>query len=420
MARIMSLCVLFLFFISCGHFRNKENDFDNIYIEYKSKNDTFIFNISNNTLSFKNVYEFSISPNKKNLIITKGELGKNVEVYKCEIDKLKCKKLTKNNFIEFSPVINDNGLFAYCLHEYSVSQSKILLNNDILEFSTDGCFYDNLAISNKYLVFRKTCFSLSPEDTIIGVYDILRHRVTYIPFKDCFAEKILPYNDNLFFIQSFCKNTNSTDLFILNATKKEIYYITNSTNDELVFYDNYKFYFISVPIKQKGKFLFNVFYYFFNSQLSNPFSKSNNFLGRISWNVSYRLLALANLYNKTHLEIIKNIIDNTINNLLLIDNYHLNIVDDYNPNYAYTSKKYSIDKQTPTSFMVHDGLIYYSIFKALEVIPGLKNKYGKILKEHFLFEYNYWNKFFDNELRLYKQPYGSPVWFDGIWLPFNM
>jgi len=387
--------------------------------EYDPQTDIFTIFLSNKTQLFEGVYEFKISPNGENLVIIKGGKGKEPQVFICEANE-SCRRITNDDFIKFSPAINNNGDVAWAVSEYSVSESKIVFNNATLSFSEDGCFYDNLALTDKYLVFRRTCF-YEPENTKVGVFNIENGSLEFYSLPKCFVEEIKPVNDYLFLIQAFCKDTNSTDILKLNMSSKELSKLLNTTKDEVLYEINSgeKFEVLVIDNTQSSKLLFNALYYLFYSQLSNPFSNSNNFLGRIAWNVSYRLLGLVYLYKKTQYQFLKEIIENTISNLLSVNNEHLNIVDDFNPPYAWTSKKYSIDKSSPLSFQVHDGLIYYAVFKALEIIPELKEKFGDILKEHFISEYNYWERFYDIDNLLYRFPYGAPLWCDGVWLPFN-
>jgi len=74
-------------------------------------------------------------------------------IFISKVDKNLTDKLTDNIFIETNPVINNKGIFAYIQSEYSTSQSKVYLNNNLIKETNTSLLYKNLAISDDYLIY---------------------------------------------------------------------------------------------------------------------------------------------------------------------------------------------------------------------------------------------------------------------------
>ena len=143
-------------------------------------------------------------------------------------------------------------------------------------------------------------------------------------------------------------------------------------------------------------------------------------MGRMSWNQSYRLENIINLYKLTTNVNLKKQIEKIVEILLRLDNTYHNLDNVYNSKFSYSSKKYSLDKSTPISLMVTDAQVYYSMLLAVNTLEGsLINQYTLTLEEKLSYLFDYYENNYDDSKKMYKFQYGTDFIFDGIILPFN-
>jgi|GEM_PF-5711902 len=101
--------------------------------------------------------------------------------------------------------------------------------------------------------------------------------------------------------------------------------------------------------------VFMSYYHLFGPQYGEPFAFSNNDLGRITWNLSYRLQALANLYERTQDERVKSYLQATLtaaNTEVLSNPEHL------------TTTKYSLNESDRLDLQVSTAFAHYGFLRA--------------------------------------------------------
>jgi hypothetical protein len=101
----------------------------------------------------KDPCEMSISKNKRYFVYTRMDIGDEPEAYIFDGRHNEVKRLSTNAFIEFNPVVNDNGDYAYAQPEYSTSEFKIYLNGTVLKETTREALYKNLEMNNQTLEY---------------------------------------------------------------------------------------------------------------------------------------------------------------------------------------------------------------------------------------------------------------------------
>jgi len=314
------------------------------------------------------VYERSYSNSKIFSIESRIYTNDEPEIFLVDLSNNSNKRLTNNEFIEFNPVVNDNGDYAYAISEYSNAESTIVLNGKLIEDTIDKLLYKNLAISDNLLAFHESRFY--DYTNFINIYDLNGTKVSRTPING-YIQKLYFLDSDTLILQIFRLNTSSMDIATFDIKKKELKYILNSTDDELLSNVDYGNTFDVDVIENKPndlKLLFNTIYNYKNFQQEEPFSFGNDFMGRLAWNQSYRLEAMTKLYLLTNDEKILEEIDETISNMIQRVNEKQNISNEFNHKYSYATTKYSLDKKTKIGFMVHDGKIYYAMFNTINTI----------------------------------------------------
>jgi hypothetical protein len=139
-------------------------------------------------------------------------------------------------------------------------------------------------------------------------------------------------------------------------------------------------------------------------QQREPFAQGNNWLGRVTWNVSYRLLALAKMLDtEPRWELrqrLRHICTAILANIEKAD--------------QFATKKYSIDGVSKLHIAVDDALIGLSLMRALSWLPLEEANAVHRFAQEIIAEHEFtWRR------GMYFFPKGSRFEFDGIVQPFN-
>lgn len=348
------------------------------------------------------IYESSKSPNQKYGIETRVYKGKMPDIYIDGIQK------TRNEYgIEYTPCINDNGVYAYALYDDSVVKSSVYI--DKFEIYRGGI------IEIWKLTDKKCFFSEYDLNTNIGrlwVYDLdVKSLEEVISSENNCIKQVSFKKNGEILIEKYNINTGRTTISKLkDGTETEI------LNDlsEIWMEESGDIYRISG--NDNGKYIFNALYQYYEVQEHNPFSLGNDFAGRITWTMADRLNGLVELYEKTKSENVKSSIVSVCENLCSVTNDNLNIVGDDICDELWSSSKYSLDKKTPRTDLVAAGQILYPLLKAANlgildenmekrIIEMGESAFGWFEKEWCCGHYS-WR-------------YESEYIFDGIELPWN-
>ena len=407
------ILIAFLFIFNNLFLKNKELDLKKNALSYSYKKNAFYINKH----IIINPYEISFSNNNTNIIYSKIDLGSAPDIYLMN-NKGQNRRITDNDFIEFSPVINDLGDFAYALSKYSVAESEVFLNGEILNISEDNALNMHLSINDKYLAFSE--INTRTEENNLVIYNIQNQK-----FKKVFIEGIISniefIDEDQLLLQIYSEKTCSMNIWTYDINNGKLDKLIETEHDEIIREVNYSQGYEIDTIKgdSNTRNLFNAYYSLYNYKLANPFSLSNDFLGRLSWNQSTRLEGLIKLYKVTQDNLVKEQINTICKNILNIDNENLNVSDEINPPYLWASKKYSINQQEPLSLLVNNSKIMNALLFAVEedVIREASIKEDIISRAENMFEF--YNQQYNKSEKLYFVPKGVAYKYDGIWLPFN-
>ncbi len=141
-------------------------------------------------------------------------------------------------------------------------------------------------------------------------------------------------------------------------------------------------------------------------QKGDPYAFSNDYMGRVSNNLSYRLQALSIIYKKFRFTWLKNYIAQILSNLLI----------QFDRDGLIYSKKYSKNKSSKIAFAYDNSLIWGAILDASDSI-GFKHKVNLIELSETAFN-SYEKQFVLHEQRYYFDN-DEQILFDGIFLPWN-
>lgn len=416
----MLTVVMFIFISGCGSGESKVDDKHN-HISLKN----YSYDIDHNSYTLQqgkninNPYQVYFSHNKENIIYTSINSYDEPEVYLYKKNEQIEKRLTNNVYIETNPVVNDNGTYAYTLSEYSVSKSRVYLDNELLKGKVG--LYNHLDINNDYLIYNYEDFSKGTH--YLQWLSLENKKIKTTQFFLGYIQKIRFISKETVLVQYYSLDNMSMDVGVFNIQSQVFTVLKNSKNDEIIknvnFNESYTL--SSVSSEEVNiKLLFNSYYNYYNFQLANPFSKSNNFMGRLTWNQSYRLTNLVALYKTTNNQNILKQIDYVIESLLDGVNEKIGISGDYNYKYSFSTKKYSLDKATPISLMVSDAKVYVSIVDAINNVGGeLKAKYSPRVEKNVSGLLEYYNEYYIEDTGMYTFQYGISILFDGVSLPFN-
>lgn len=355
------------------------------------------------------LYENAISENGINVIESRVVKGKMPELY------VNDKRVTKNEMgIEYTPRINDKGHYAYSYFHDSNAKSAVMLNKRTI-FEEGLCKI--LELTNSHLVFS----SLDLEQNISSLYqyNLKKKKLTKIfSIEGMYFVESDALSGNEFLIQIRGGEKTEFLLVDLDAGIEKIdigqgYNVLEAYADT----DRGGYSVVTVTGNNNGKYLANALYDYYKYQYGEPFSASNDFAGRISWNESQRLNGLIELWRKTKGREIESDINDAIDNILSVRNKYLEINTNEAPEYLWSTKKYSLDKQTPRSDLVDNGQILYPLLKAANdniVSQDTKKEIINIAEQ----AYEYFDNVYKDEGH-YIWEKGSCFYLDGIEVPWN-
>jgi hypothetical protein len=364
--------------------------------------------MSNNTLFIHNSYpeinviQLAKSQDGSWVVYSKISNDGNIDLFKMHRDNSDPVQITNTDGIEFDPAIDNNGTVAWAYHSYSVNDSEIYLNNKKIELAAG--LYKNCFMFNNMLYFSYVRF-----------YDDV-HRLVEVNIS---TNKMIKQITVPLVIDRISNISNAVilegfDLLSNNASIYSFDYqnqIISKTHDNAIIYQDKIIYLDNLSDDKIFRLLAERELLYNDPLLS--FSASNNYLGRLSWFVSYRLLGLIDAFKNGGLSstfdrvLIKSIIRNSVKNLV-------NSAIDA----SWPTKKYSISRTTELSLLAEEATIGYALLNACNngIVTNNTSK-NVIMLGKELFERN--EQEFNNVYGGYKFRRGIDFTYDGVVVPFN-
>lgn len=305
-------------------------------------------------------------------------------------------RVTDDDHIQFDVTINSNNDFAYAQLKNSNANSEVILNRQVID---DDAFNYLTTLSNSALYWFKSKV-LSDQFYICQFLLENANKVCrQLPF---FPHRYAVTSDSVL-ITGFDVSTDNFVFLILDPELNEVLLNKEYSNSIYLTENENGLYLREVSGDEALVSAFHAYTYYYNEFYNNPFSVGNDFLGRISWHVSYRLLGMQELFLKTKDPDIKKKIVVTIRNLL----------ETQGEKTLFRSKKYSIDQETGLELAVDNAAIYRSMLSGWAHLPGslqLKLKL-KAIEVYDLYEKDWYGH--------YRFQSCINFWADGIPMPFN-
>jgi len=403
--------IALLFFSSCSN-----GSFDSTYFfgcPYSSEKNS----IQVMGGEYENVYQLSRSEDERKIIFSTVKKGHQPELFLLNesiVDEVHtATRLTKNEYIEFDPVTNNRGDYAYALHEQSVGTSKIFLNNEKLDLG-EG-FYKTLTLNDNYLVFHS--YVRSEDENYLVVYDLGNGNLD-CQYVDLYLDRIIFISDDSLLLQGINKNTGYNDMLtydfdgrafedVWNGSDVKSCFLDETISDEELFGARC----FTNEDDKTGQLLFLGLRGLHQNDPTGSLACSNNYLGRLSWNVAYRLSALAEIV-ASDAEIdfpVMSVVRTMIHCLLDVQDGDV---------VGWPTKKYSISGEDTLSLLVDDAVLLYPMLKLVNAGVLDWNSQSQIISIAKA-TYDKHEDDYDKESGFYHFKYAIPFLFDGVWLPFN-
>lgn len=366
------------------------------------------------------VHESYISPNKQHIVESLITPQDGIELYKDG------KRITNNLYaIEYSPVVGNNGDIAYLLVDKSFGYSKVFYNDESIFDQKTSC--TNLELADSSLLCNKLIFASydkKNDTTTIYIYKKTPWKDNMTPiFSIQHASvddiKILPDNHAIILAEEYIEN-RIWKIFDIDLSNENFQLKTTSTDRLfLAFNDENSFIIDKICLEDNPNTanLFNSYYALYHEQYDEPFSYGNDFAGRLSWNESYRIRGMLELYKKTGDNDLISIIQKTTQNIMASRNQNIGIAEDeYTSAYGWASRKYSLHDE-PQCLMVNQCMIMDALLQAANA-GVLDSKLSQDIYTNAESIFNFYEKDYDGNGH-YHFTKGSPFWCDGVILPWN-
>lgn len=317
----------------------------------------------------------------------------------------------------FDPVVNNSRNYAYAKCKDSWIKSTLIVDGK--DIDTYQGLYSLLKINSRYLVGR---YSNSSENLVgLFIYNLYEKSI-YFHKLDVIPSKILFISDNIFAVEYFCIDTATYNVGEYNITSK--LFLPQDRSDKIsVFLDKIN---DSSIMTVSFKNLYDIGLYRLKREFekNDPYNNlmgANNYLGRLSWNASYRLEGLIKLYlsydnYKSYqiydISLLKEIILKSIYKAL--ENREI-----YNGRKRWVTKRYSLDGKSKLDLLVDEAKIVYPLMLAVNNnIVSLSLEEEILNQVESLYDEN--ELCYDNDKHLYKFEKNIKFWADGVWVPFNI
>lgn len=388
---------------------NEDNNKMNIYI-----NDVKGLNFGDYSIDYP--YQWCLSKNNKYIIYSKSKNLIAPDIYIYNFSTKEEKQLTNNLwYAEEYPVVNDFGDYAYAAYEKSFLKSTIILNGNTLFMEKQGVA-TGLLITDKYLYVG---YKTNTDEHYLYIYNLKNELLSKIEVEGG-INRLLYYNDSNILIEAFSYKTKSMDIFMYDLENKQIKTVKSSHLDDLIqnIDSDGKIITMTIDGTNNARYLFNSFYTLYSNQYFNPFSITNDFGGRLSWNQSARLSGMVQLYKLTYSGKLLNQIKNTVANILNTTNLNYSFDKNFNSEFIWSQPKFSHDGDTYISTFVENSYLLYNLIKTANS-SVLDNQEIKEIINICENAFDYFESWYDPISYGYRIPKGYPQYYDGILVPWN-
>lgn len=167
-----------------------------------------------------------------------------------------------------------------------------------------------------------------------------------------------------------------------------------------------------------AKYYFNACYWLNRYQSGEPWSGSPDSAGRVSWNESYRLLGLLELWEKTGNETFRAAISSAVRRLISTREAAYQASGQERDRFLFVTRKYSLDQRTELRLLVNNAMVYYPMLRSA-ALGCLEEKDRRAVLSMAEAAFQYYEQDWDPSSGCYRFRKGEAFWADGAVLPFN-
>lgn len=319
--------------------------------------------------------------------------------------------------VRYRPVICDNGAYAWVEQMPGKGYDVIWNGQSILHSSV--CLDHQTASSKTALVVESDIGNGKTNLYLINMQSGYQNAIASF-FSEYIEETERFENDKFGVITSkFDSNGNKLyNVYRVDGTTSVVDQIVTGTPN-LIKFPIQKDYVADEVIvdfyemQDNDRYLFNALEIYCEGK--DAFAYGNNFRGRLTWDVSYRIRGLWELYNKTHERVFKDRLDDVMSGVLHATNQYTGIVEnEWNPSFLWSTQCYSIGYE-PVALLVDDAELLSAILLICNLggAESYKADIVNLAKKAF----DHYDKYYVDGH--YYQPRGMPEQFDGVVVPWN-
>lgn len=240
------------------------------------------------------IFQFQVSPEQKFAIFSTVELGASPELFLFSASDERVRRVTDSTDIEYDPVVNDRGDYAFAVHSGSVGQSTVRLNG--LSLDLPPGLYKVLTITDDHLAGHG--FSAYEDYNYVFLHNIAHEATIYIPV-DAYVDGLYFRDDDFLIITGIAEDSYDRLWFgydMVTSTLAPIEARAEPICEPLIADVSLAGPHCSGSNSVDGELLERGLRHLWTYDPALSLSCSNNHLGRLSWYVAYRLRALVELH----------------------------------------------------------------------------------------------------------------------------
>ena len=309
------------------------------------------------------------------------------------------RKLTRDDAIEFDPQINDRGHTAWARTLYDNAASEVVLDGEVI-------FARERTLNQKLLLTEAALYWLAFEERSLQNslcrFDI-DQRSTGCVELELFGQELAAVGQDLL-LAGFAPDRGLYQVLRFDEDLGEAREVSSSAAP-MILARGPTPRVIRVAGDRAPRTVFFALWELVRDQLGEPFAGGDDGMGRLAWNVAYRLEAMNDLYQKTGDERLIPLIRSTVERML----------QSAGPEEVFWTRKYSIDHETSIVLLVNNACIYHALLRSAPVL-GVALSSDVIQRAEAMFE-----SFEQDwvEPGYYRSRPGQRFAFDGAPLPLN-
>lgn len=361
---------------------------------------------------YKNIWQYSISPNERYLITSEIRNHNQPNIYLYDLQKNTETQLSDNDYINYCCVVNDNGVWAYATYnsnnicEVSAKDKKTIKTNPVTNLVIDDI--NNLYLATKFN-HTTTIQKIDYDEMVLRSLRVL---------SDLKVTKLFYLPTGRLLLQAFDSCLGKSKVYVYDVVGDNIKRILEDEryNSEILRDFSHTGFYIDC-FENYSSCIYS-YLELIEEAPSLALSDCNNFQGRLSWNISYKMEAFLRIYRKTKHEAIKKQLLKICNNILNNQNSNIGIKNSINTSETgWAAKKYSLDYNTLLNMLVADAKVLYPLLLMANTNDLLPENMINSIRLTAIELYNYYEDTYQNGH--YKFRKGCAFWCDGIIMPWN-